>query len=247
MDEFKERIKKLKEQRKQASHANYREVLEENERAKKPPNWEKKIERDLKRLHEAEAKQRAEEAGLDYKIQKGLNYQADEIDRWERSKTNKRRLTDTTYVDFEEAARRKYEKSAKQYKPDMEEYNKLKEELGEDKFYIKDVIEDLMVTSTRGGAGAVASAASTSSSAISPMPPASSVIKNNPHAIERMAAETHKQIEARGKRTRRRRFDDDADVDYINERNMRFNKKLERYYGESTTEIKKNLERGTAL
>jgi pre-mRNA-splicing factor SYF2 len=40
---------------------------------------------------------------------------------------------------------------------------------------------------------------------------------------------------------------DDADIDYINERNMKFNSKLERFYGEYTTEIKQNLERGTAV
>lgn len=40
---------------------------------------------------------------------------------------------------------------------------------------------------------------------------------------------------------------DDADIDYINERNMNFNKKLERFYGQHTAEIKQNLERGTAV
>ena len=40
---------------------------------------------------------------------------------------------------------------------------------------------------------------------------------------------------------------DDADIDYINERNMKFNNKLERFYGQYTTETKQNLERGTAI
>ena len=35
--------------------------------------------------------------------------------------------------------------------------------------------------------------------------------------------------------------------DYINERNMKFNQKLERFYGQYTKEIKDNLERGTAV
>ena len=47
--------------------------------------------------------------------------------------------------------------------------------------------------------------------------------------------------------SRRRRHDPDADIDYINERNMNFNKKLERFYGTYTKEIKDNLERGTAV
>nr|CAG4650512.1 EOG090X0ECA [Sida crystallina] len=71
--------------------------------------------------------------------------------------------------------------------------------------------------------------------------------KDTPEAINRMVEDLQKQIEKREKYSRRRRHDDDADIDYINERNMRFNKKLERFYGEYTTEIKQNLERGTAI
>lgn len=55
------------------------------------------------------------------------------------------------------------------------------------------------------------------------------------------------RIEKRVKYSRRRRFDEEEDVSYINERNMKFNKKLERFYGQYTAEIKQNLERGTAV
>jgi hypothetical protein len=36
-------------------------------------------------------------------------------------------------------------------------------------------------------------------------------------------------------------------VDYVNERNRKFNEKLERNYSKYAQEIKDNLERGTAL
>ncbi len=39
----------------------------------------------------------------------------------------------------------------------------------------------------------------------------------------------NKQKEKREKYSRRRRHDPDADIDYINERNMKFNQKLERF------------------
>lgn len=55
------------------------------------------------------------------------------------------------------------------------------------------------------------------------------------------------RISKREKYSRRRIFDDDADINFINERNMKFNKKLERFYGDYTEEIKQNLERGTAV
>ena len=55
------------------------------------------------------------------------------------------------------------------------------------------------------------------------------------------------RVEKRAKYSRRREFQHDADVDYINERNMKFNKKAARYYNPYTAEIKQNLERGTAI
>ncbi|KAI0231923.1 Pre-mRNA-splicing factor syf2 [Lamellibrachia satsuma] len=71
--------------------------------------------------------------------------------------------------------------------------------------------------------------------------------KDDKGAIDNMVEDLEKQIEKRAKYSRRRYFDEDADIDYINDRNMKFNKKLERFYGQYTTEIKQNLERGTAI
>ena len=47
--------------------------------------------------------------------------------------------------------------------------------------------------------------------------------------------------------SRRRTFDADADVTYINKRNEVYNKKIERAFDSYTAEIRQNLERGTAL
>ncbi|XP_018333608.1 pre-mRNA-splicing factor Syf2 [Agrilus planipennis] len=66
-------------------------------------------------------------------------------------------------------------------------------------------------------------------------------------AIDNMVKDLENQIAKREKYSRRRTHNDDADIDYINERNAKFNKKLERFYGEHTAEIKQNLERGTAV
>jgi len=55
------------------------------------------------------------------------------------------------------------------------------------------------------------------------------------------------RISKRAKYSRRRTHDEDADIDFINERNAKFNKKLERFYGTYTADIKQNLERGTAV
>ena len=55
------------------------------------------------------------------------------------------------------------------------------------------------------------------------------------------------RIDKHSKFSRRRAFKHNDDVDYINERNMRFNKKAARYYDKYTVETKQNLERGTAI
>ena len=55
------------------------------------------------------------------------------------------------------------------------------------------------------------------------------------------------RIDKRSKYSRRREFQHDADVDYINEHNMKFNHKRARFYDKYTAEIKHNLERGTAI
>lgn len=47
--------------------------------------------------------------------------------------------------------------------------------------------------------------------------------------------------------SRRRSEHSAADIDYINDRNKHFNKKIKRAYDKYTVEIRQNLERGTAL
>lgn len=65
--------------------------------------------------------------------------------------------------------------------------------------------------------------------------------------VELMLAEMEEQTERRKNYSRRRAFDDDSDVTYINESNRNFVKKLSRAYDSYTTELADNIERGTAL
>ena len=65
----------------------------------------------------------------------------------------------------------------------------------------------------------------------------------------RLAEEMHRRIEKKQQREMKRkaREVDDGEVSYINERNKRFNEKINRTYDKQTREIRENLERGTAL
>jgi len=65
--------------------------------------------------------------------------------------------------------------------------------------------------------------------------------------LDALVADIDKQAKKRKNYSRRRAIHQDGDVDFINERNRVFNKKLERFYGKYTQEIKDNLERGTAV
>eukprot|EP01069_Polyplicarium_translucidae_P000946 Polyplicarium_translucidae@DN1458_c0_g1_i1.p2 len=66
-------------------------------------------------------------------------------------------------------------------------------------------------------------------------------------AKRRLVETLEKQNARRAKVRRKREYVEYEDVSYINERNRKFNKKLDRAFGEYTREIKANLERGTAL
>ncbi|KIY98204.1 pre-mRNA-splicing factor SYF2 [Monoraphidium neglectum] len=65
--------------------------------------------------------------------------------------------------------------------------------------------------------------------------------------VERMVSELNQQAAKRQEYSRRRAARADADVDFINERNAHFNKKIERAFGNYSKDIKASLERGTAL
>jgi pre-mRNA-splicing factor SYF2 len=66
-------------------------------------------------------------------------------------------------------------------------------------------------------------------------------------AVERLVEDLINQKRKKGEFSRRRAVHADKDIDFINDRNAHFNKKIERAFGAHTKEIKANLERGTAL
>uniref|UniRef100_A0A3Q2U5K2 Pre-mRNA-splicing factor SYF2 n=1 Tax=Fundulus heteroclitus TaxID=8078 RepID=A0A3Q2U5K2_FUNHE len=152
--------------------------------------------------------------GEDYNRVKLLEVTADEAERWERKK--KKKNPDTGFAGYAEAQFRQYQRLTKQIRPDLQSYEKQREESGEDFYPTSNSLSYGTHVPTKDG-------------------------------IDRMVEDVEKQIEKRAKYSRRRAYNDDADIDYINERNAKFNKKAERFYGKYTAEIKQNLERGTAV
>lgn len=133
-------------------------------------------------------------------------------------KKKKKKNPDVGFSDYEAQTARQYNRLVKQLPaPDMDKYEAKRKELGDEMFY--------------GGAHQILQGTH----------------KDSPKAVDNMVKDLNNQISKRKSFSRRRTHNDDNDIDYINEKNARFNKKLERFYGEHTTEIKQNLERGTAI
>ncbi|KAK4327590.1 hypothetical protein Pmani_001947 [Petrolisthes manimaculis] len=129
----------------------------------------------------------------------------------------KKKNPDQGFSTFEDATIRQYKRLINNKKIDMEDYERERERLGDAAFY------GANNTTVIG------------------------LHHDSKDAIDSMVDDLEKQISKRERYSRRRIYDDDADINFINERNMKFNKKLERFYGGYTEEIKQNLERGTAV
>lgn len=72
--------------------------------------------------------------------------------------------------------------------------------------------------------------------------------KDSKDAVDRMVAELNQVKHKREQESKKRRkFSVHDTIDYIDDRNAHFNRKIERDFGQYTEEIKANLERGTAL
>jgi cyclophilin family peptidyl-prolyl cis-trans isomerase len=116
-------------------------------------------------------------------------------------------------------------------------------------------------SSKRGRAGedtaAVAATAAVTAAALGTYNPLDAALHSSVGSLperegaRRLAQDMHRRYEKRQKRNADQRLKeemaDDEDVNHINQRNKRFNQKINRTYDKSTAEIRQNLERGTAL
>eukprot|EP01125_Pyxidicula_operculata_P014856 TRINITY_DN5000_c0_g1_i1.p1 TRINITY_DN5000_c0_g1~~TRINITY_DN5000_c0_g1_i1.p1 ORF type:complete len:226 (+),score=72.30 TRINITY_DN5000_c0_g1_i1:471-1148(+) len=71
--------------------------------------------------------------------------------------------------------------------------------------------------------------------------------KDKEERLKAMVTELSEQEKRREKFSRRRTWVEDADIDFINESNRKYNQKIKRAFDKYTVEIRENLERGTAL
>nr|CAB3266752.1 pre-mRNA-splicing factor syf2 [Phallusia mammillata] len=211
-----EKLKSLKNRRFESKRLNRAEVVEEDRKNKLPSNWESRQQRVEWKLDDIKKRKKCEEIGVDYERRKVMDVSAADADRWDSNKKRKKD-PDQGFSTFQEAGARHYRKLVRQIKPNMEEYNQQKEEMGEETFY----------------------------AGINTLLPGQ--VKDTKEGIDRMVQDLEAQMEKKKNFRRRRAHDESKDIDYINESNARHNERLEKFYGKYTAEIKQNLERGTAV
>uniref|UniRef100_A0AC35UGE1 Pre-mRNA-splicing factor SYF2 n=1 Tax=Rhabditophanes sp. KR3021 TaxID=114890 RepID=A0AC35UGE1_9BILA len=164
-----------------------------------------------------EDEMKAEEMGIDYDRLKSLETSAEYANKVGDHFKRKKQDRDTGFASFDEAGLKQYKRVSSAIKPNFESYNKMKEVIGDSNFY-----------------------------------PTADTITNGTYypsalGMQKLVETVDQQEKKRREYHRRRIFDPDATVDYINEKNRKFNEKLEKYYGEYTRETKESIERGTAL
>ncbi|KAF9579557.1 hypothetical protein BGW38_004137 [Lunasporangiospora selenospora] len=224
------KLKGLRQQMNASKAANRADLMAEHQRSKVNPREGLKKERAREEAEKLLGKQTMEEAGQDYERAQFWGYSAESVERWNEKEDAKRARMDNRFTDWEQVNHKKYLKQVDELKPNLSAYNAKKEasmSINED--------GEMVVSSESGFYRDANSVAFLSDD------------KPNQLAVDRMAADVVKQMDARARFSKRKSNKDEGEVTYINDANQRFNQKISRFYDKHTKEIRDNFERGTAL
>ncbi|VDK62928.1 unnamed protein product [Onchocerca ochengi] len=129
----------------------------------------------------------------------------------------RKKKSDKGFSDYEAMTLRQYQRLSGNIKPDIKAYEKMRQVIDAKEFYPG---VNTLISGTYYPTDA---------------------------ALNKLADDIRAQEKKRDQYHRRRMFDPDAPIDYINERNRKFNQKLDRFYDKYTEDLKSDLERGTAI
>ncbi|KAF9409773.1 hypothetical protein BGZ94_001865 [Podila epigama] len=224
------KLKGLRQQLNASKQANRADVMSEHQRSKINLKQEMKKERAREEAEQLIAKRDMEEAGEDYERAQFWGYSAESVERWNEKQEAKKVRMDQRFTDWDQVNHKKYLKQVGGLKPNLHSYDAKKQA----SMHVNEDGE--MVVDTESGFYRDANSVAFLSDA-----------KPDSLAIDRMAADVAKQIDARTRFSKRRAHKEDEDVNYINDANQRFNQKISRFYDKHTKEIRDDFERGTAL
>jgi pre-mRNA-splicing factor SYF2 len=189
-------------------------------------------------------KAETEASGSDFERKRAWDWTVDESEKWDKRMAKKERhREDVAFQDYTQDAKKAYKRQMRDFKPDLEAYQKNKMEA------IEKAVSNggLEIVETEDGEliavdrdGSFYSTADTTDM---------STRKPDQAGLDRLVANIQKAEETRLRKRKERMKDGDdgGDVTYINLANKQFNDKLKRFYDKYTADIRDSFERGTAL
>lgn len=228
MEERQARLSALRSKMSASSRANRREILDEQSRARTLSQaGASTSSRKLAKAHRLLEERDMLECGIDIERQRNLNYSVQDSEAWDLKLEQKHRKKDAGLIDFVDAAERAYQRQVNALKPHTSRSTTQKDQ-----------------HAVHASSPATGTLVRKQSTPIDELQYGSHVPTDD--AVDRVI--THLNHEKQLIRNRSRaRNNDDSDINYINDSNRHFNKKLKRFYDKQTQEIRENLERGTAL
>ncbi|ORZ40248.1 SYF2 splicing factor-domain-containing protein [Catenaria anguillulae PL171] len=223
MDQVQARLAKFSSLRariRQTENDNRKDLVAAQGNRRLPASVQRKLERKRAEALELLQKRELEANGQDFQRHKNLNYSAQDVESWDQVQTKKRQRANVEFIDPTEGTHKRFKKLGEALKADHEAYDAQRATAA--------VTGD--IDSFYGDLDGLDVAA-----------------KPGARDVDRMVADLNKQIEIAAKSSRRRMFNPDEDVSYINDKNRKFNERAGRAYDKYTQEIKESLERGTAL
>ena len=238
MEERQARLAALRAKMAASTRANRKDILSEQSRARsvaselRKPSASRKLQKAEKVLEERDLR----EAGEDVERHRNMHYSLEDSERWDAKLEEKERRKDQGPADFGDAAERAYQRQLRLLKPDVQGYKKR-----------RDQDEALKASSPASAALTVRGKAKTRGTGeLQTYTSADDdafhygTHKPSDDAIDRVVNHLNHERQVIQNRSRRRHDDPDADVNYINDSNRHFNKKLKRYYDKQTQEIREN-------
>ncbi|KAJ3170303.1 hypothetical protein HDU88_008930 [Geranomyces variabilis] len=225
------KLEKLKARRGESQRLNREDVKTDFRKKQSNEKLEEKQELKRGKAERMLAKQTAEMNGEDYARHRSMNYTIEQVEQWEERQQQIEENKTKGFTDYVQVQAKKYNRDIRELKPNLHEYSVQK-------------AAHLEAANSNGQHQLQANAFYRDADSLSYANPEDKVSKM---AVARVVEDLAKQSERRKKASRRREFNEDDDVTYINERNMHFNKKVARAYDKYTGEIRGNFERGTAL
>ncbi|KAJ5776033.1 uncharacterized protein N7511_001044 [Penicillium nucicola] len=237
-----EKFKALQARAKSATERNLKETVAESQRLTTDPALLNTLSRKHAFASHNLLKADTEAAGEDFERKRAWDWTVEESEKWDKRMAKKQRhRDDVAFKDYTQDARKVYKRQMRELQPNLDSYEKdkmaaIEKAAANGDLEIVETEDGEMIAVDKNGSF-YSTADSTGFTDSKP----------DRAAVDRLVNDLQKAEEARLKKRKERRGDDDSDVTYINEKNKQFNMKLARFYNKYTTEIRDSFERGTMM